>query len=156
KKASLVSFSLPSTIRLSPAKDQAGNKISNDSTKNTAVLNLGPSLGSRTIGLTGALHANINFNDAFDGGSLGDVKISLPSDTSALTTTGVPLLSNSNARASGPTAPEAELVNLVVLNAGGGTLAITDGHTGTTISAPFAPSPGGPGNPTAFDGNFLA
>src|SRR4051794_26416895 len=64
KKASLVSFSLPSTIRLTPAKDQAGKFISNDTTNNTARLDLGPSLGARTIGLTGILHANINFNDA--------------------------------------------------------------------------------------------
>jgi hypothetical protein len=159
KKASLVSFSLPSTIRLTPAKDQNGNYITNDTTKNTAVLNLGPSLGSRTIGLTGALHANINFNDAFDGGSLGDVKISLPADTSALTTTGVPLLTNSNARASSPQiAPEAELINMIIPNAAAGaTLAITNGHTGTVITAPFAVTgPGTGGAPTAFDTALLA
>jgi hypothetical protein len=159
KQASLVSFSLPSTIRLSPAKDQNGNIITNDTTKNTAVLNLGPSLGSRTIGLTGALHANINFNDAFDGGSLGDVKISLPSDTSALTTTGVPLLTNSNARATAATiAPEAELINLIIPNAAAGaTIAITNGHTGTTITAPFAVTSALTGGaPTAMDTALLA
>src|SRR3954447_110672 len=131
KKASQVSFSLPSTIRLTPAKDQAGNPISNDTTQNTAVLDLGPSLGSRTIGLTGNLHANINFNDAFDGGALGDVKISLPPDTSALQTTGVSLLTNSNARESAATlAPEEELVNIVVSDSeliSGSHLSITDG-----------------------------
>jgi hypothetical protein len=158
KKASLVSFSLPSTIRLTPAKDQNGNFISNDTTKNTAVLNLGPSLGSRTIGLTGALHANINFNDAFDGGSLGDVKIALPPDTSALTTTSVPLLTNSNTRESAATiAPENELVNMVIPNsAAGSLLAITNGQTGTLIQATFQPT--GPltgGAPTAFDTALL-
>ena len=48
-----VSFSLPSTIRLSPAKNQAGTPLNNTDShvSNTATLNLGPSLGSHTIGL---------------------------------------------------------------------------------------------------------
>src|SRR4051795_12869653 len=62
KKASLVSFSLPSTIRLDAVNDQAGNH----GAQNTATLDLGPSLGTRSINLGGSLHANINFNDAFD------------------------------------------------------------------------------------------
>src|SRR3954465_4043248 len=56
KKASLVSFSLPSTIRLDAVNDQAGNH----GAQNTATLDLGPSLGTRSINLGGSLHANIN------------------------------------------------------------------------------------------------
>src|SRR4051812_19368420 len=77
KKASLVSFSLPSTIRLDQAAGQTGQHES-DYPRSRAILDLGPSLGTRTIPLSGVLHANINFNDAFDGGHLGDVRITLP------------------------------------------------------------------------------
>jgi hypothetical protein len=100
KKASLVSFSLPSTIRLDPFAGQNGERVTTGSDaypRSRAILDLGPSLGVRTIPLSGSLHANINFNDAFDGGHLGDVRISLPPDPSAtLSTTAVPLLTNTN------------------------------------------------------------
>ena len=92
KKASLVDFVLPTTIRLNPATDQHGHFATSD---DAASLDLGPSLGSRTVGLGGEVHANIEFNDAFDGGNLGDVRITLPSDGSRdITSTSVPLLTN--------------------------------------------------------------
>jgi len=51
KQASVVNFALPATIRLTPAKDQNGHNVTNDLVNNTANLDLGPSLGSRTVGL---------------------------------------------------------------------------------------------------------
>lgn len=94
KQASVVNFALPATIRLTPAKDQNGHNVTNDLVNNTANLDLGPSLGSRTVGLGGKLHATINFSDAYDGGHVGDVKLTLPADGAQLTSTSVPLLSN--------------------------------------------------------------
>src|SRR2546423_381318 len=67
---------------------------------NQATLDLGPSLGVRSIGLGGYVPAEINFNDAFDGGQLGDVRLNIPGNStrpSAVTTTSVPLLANPNA-----------------------------------------------------------
>jgi len=167
KKASIVSFTLPTTIRLLPASDQQGHHKANAQTTltpggcnacsqlnvgdtsgfqpgqnvfvgvgsglnesqliksvgattinlvqglvnnhpagdtvstlpggaNTASLDLGPSLGSRTIGLGGKIRAQINFNDAFDSGQVGEVKLSIPSAGSDLRSTSVPLLENPN------------------------------------------------------------
>ncbi len=65
---------------------------------NTATLDLGPSLGTRTLGLGGKLPATIEFSDSYDGGGLGNVKLVLPSGGEAqgfgLTTTSIPLLTN--------------------------------------------------------------
>jgi len=138
KKASLVSFSLPSTIRLDPVVDQAGN-IAGDP-QSRAFLNLGPSLGQRTIPLSGSLHANINFNDAFDGGHLGDVRITLPPDPSAtLKTTAVPLLTNPNVTETNTKAPQDEidsfaLVGLTGSTSGNYTLKVGSPSLGTTTA----------------------
>jgi hypothetical protein len=97
KKASLVDFKLPTTIRLNPAKDQNGNFVNSD---DQASIDLGPSLGVRTVGLGGKIPAVIEFNDAYDGGTLGDVRITLPPAASVadrgVTTTSVPLLTNAD------------------------------------------------------------
>lgn len=177
KQASQVNFTLPSTIRLLPAKDHDGNRIPNVQTTTTAPntagdtsitvadtaglaagqvifigiatadnegraiasiagstinlnaplvnnhisgvtvstlpnganyasLDLGPSLGSRTIGLGGYIRADINFNDAFDGGNLGDVNLKLLPGGD-LRTTSVGLLANPNV--TDETAPENEI-----------------------------------------------
>jgi hypothetical protein len=98
RQASLVQFSLPVTIRLNPA----GLPVTNLQ-DNNATLNLGPSLGAHTIGLTGKLHATITFVSAFDAGQPGNVNLVLtPDNTSGLATTSVPLLSNSNVTGAGP------------------------------------------------------
>ncbi|MDT7546100.1 MAG: hypothetical protein QOE99_2210, partial [Actinomycetota bacterium] len=87
KKASLVNFKLPVTIRL-----RGSNAASNP---NSANLDLGASLGRRQVNLGGSLAAEIVFHDSFDGGALGNVDLSiLPSSTKTLTTTSIPLLWN--------------------------------------------------------------
>lgn len=84
KKASLVNFQLPVTIRLT-------------GTTNRATIDLGPSLGTRSIGLGGSLPAELVFHDAFDGGSLGTVDLNLlAGGPGGLTTTSIPLLSNTD------------------------------------------------------------
>ncbi len=88
KKASLVNFKLPVTIRL-----RSSNVATNP---NTAALDLGASLGKRSLGLGGSLSGEIVFHDAYDGGALGNVDITLTPSSKALTTTSVPLLWNSN------------------------------------------------------------
>ena len=141
KKASVVSFTLPTTVRLLPASNQSGGHVSNDNARlqNNANLDLGPSLGARSIGLGGAIHANINFNDAFDGGNLGDVKLSIPSDSARLSSTGVPLLANSNTSDPGHPAPEAELQTTVFGTAGAGApISVTAGTNITTFT--YAPA----------------
>lgn len=165
KKASQVNWTLPTTIRLLPVKDQAGTRVANVETTlaapanandtsitvadatgftvgsvafvgvgtstndartvtgispgnvltlsaglpnnhgagqrvstlpngaNYATLDLGPSLGARSIGLGGYVNADINFNDAFDGGNLGDVKVAIKPG-GGISTTSVALLAN--------------------------------------------------------------
>jgi hypothetical protein len=135
KKASIVNFTLPATIRLLPAKDQFNHFVSNDDPKlgNNANLDLGPSLGTRTVGLGGKLRAEIQFNDAFDGGHLGDVKLNIPTTGSAVTSTSVPLLANPNTTAQ--TAPENELFKAVISTAAPN-FTITDGtDTTPTLNA---------------------
>jgi hypothetical protein len=87
KKASLVNFTLPVTIRL-----RGSSAATNP---NNANIDLGPSLGQREIDLGGKLAAEIVFADSFDGGALGNVKLNiLPSTTKSLTSTSIPLLWN--------------------------------------------------------------
>lgn len=87
KKASLVNFTLPVTIRLRGSSTPAN--------PNQANVDLGPSLGQREIDLGGSLAAQIQFHDSFDGGALGNVDLSiLPSATKSLTSTSIPLLWN--------------------------------------------------------------
>ena len=91
KKASLVNFTLPVTVRLRQS-DQSSNP-------NSASIDLGASLGQRTINLGGTLPAQIRFHDAYDGGALGNVDLKLIRSTapgSGLTSTSIPLLWNSD------------------------------------------------------------
>jgi hypothetical protein len=111
KRASLVDFQLPVTIKLrQPCSTADGTQVSdppigvkcagsgtglNQEGNNTANIDLGPSLGQRTIQLGGSLKARIDFADSFDGGALGNVKLSLlPDATKGLTTSSIPLLWN--------------------------------------------------------------
>jgi hypothetical protein len=88
KKASLVNFKLPVTIQLRGSSSATANP-------NSANIDLGPSLGQRSISLGGKLKAEIQFADSFDGGALGNVNLKiLPSTTAALTSTSIPLLWN--------------------------------------------------------------
>jgi len=94
KKASLVNFKLPVTIRLR-SSDTAANP-------NNANIDLGASLGRREIDLGGSLAAEIVFHDSYDGGALGNVDVNiLPSTTRNLTSTSVPLLWNNQVSAPG-------------------------------------------------------
>jgi hypothetical protein len=89
KKASLVNFKLPVTLRLR----SAGGATPAPS----ATADLGESLGSRKIVLGGALAGEIEFHDSFDGGALGNVDLKLlPSDTKFLRSSAIPLLWNTD------------------------------------------------------------
>ena len=122
KKAALVNFNLPVTIRLrgvpsSPSSPNTTNgnycydnanqvpfntscTAYNGSNPNIANINLGPSLGQRQVSLGGALSGNIVFHDSYDGGALGNVDLELKPDTNStgpdhtLKTTSIPLLWN--------------------------------------------------------------
>jgi hypothetical protein len=87
KKASLVDFKLPITVRLrTPGTGALANA-------NTANLDLGASLGQRQLSLSGSLLGYIQFHDSFDGGSLGNVDVVLQ-DGGAIKTSSLPLLWN--------------------------------------------------------------
>ncbi len=86
KKASLVNFTLPVTVKL--RNDNANNP-------NNATIDLGASLGQRSIYLGGKLPAEIQFADSYDGGALGNVKLALL-EGGGLTTTSIPLLWNTD------------------------------------------------------------
>jgi lysophospholipase L1-like esterase len=88
KRASLVNFKLPITVRL-----RSSNVASNP---NSANLDLGASLGKRQIGLGGSLAGEIVFHDSYDGGALGNVDVTLNPGPKSLTTTSVPLLWNTD------------------------------------------------------------
>ncbi len=116
RKAALVNFNLPVTIRLRNPCDTAQNPTGstspggallttqncatqgtalNERTVPSAKVNLGPSLGTREVAVGGSLAAVVQFNDTYDGGALGNVSIKiLPSTTKFLTTSSVPLLWN--------------------------------------------------------------
>jgi hypothetical protein len=119
RKAALVNFSLPVTIRLrnpcttengaNPAPTVGGNPVGvalstncltqgtalNERTLPSAKVNLGPSLGTRDVAVGGSLAGVVQFNDTYDGGALGNVSIKiLPSTKKFLTTSSVPLLWN--------------------------------------------------------------
>ena len=119
RKAALVNFKLPVTIRLrnpcttengaNPAPTVGGNPVGvalstncltqgtalNQRTTPSASVNLGPSLGTRQIAVGGSLSAVVEFSDTYDGGALGNVNIKLLSSTKHfLSTSSVPLLWN--------------------------------------------------------------
>ena len=94
REAGVVQFQLPVTIRLNPSPFSAAGVTNIQD--NRAQLDLGPSLGNHTVGLTGSLHATITFVSAFDAGQPGDVNLTLTPSTGGITSTSVPLLSNGN------------------------------------------------------------
>jgi hypothetical protein len=94
KRASLVNFKLPVTIRLRDS--------SSANNPNSANVDLGASLGQREVDLGGKLAAEIVFHDSYDGGALGNVDLSiLPSATKSLTSTSIPLLWNTDVSRAG-------------------------------------------------------
>jgi hypothetical protein len=118
KKAALVNFKLPVTLRLrggntptgpcngftapSGACQPTGNVVPGNSNPNLATVDLGASLGTRSVALGGKLAAEIVFRDSFDGGALGNVDlVILPSSTKALSSTSIPLLWNDQITAPG-------------------------------------------------------
>jgi len=116
RKAALVNFKLPVTIRLrnacensqNPAPTVGGNPVGlalstnclqqgtalNQRTVPSANVNLGPSLGTRSVAIGGALAAVVEFSDTYDGGALGNVNIKILPGNKTLTTSSVPLLWN--------------------------------------------------------------
>src|SRR4051794_39168566 len=88
KRASLVNFKLPITVRLRGATSSTN--------PNLAKIDLGASLGQRSIGLGGSLSGEIVFHDSYDGGALGNVDVNLNPGPKSLTTTSVPLLWNTD------------------------------------------------------------
>ena len=118
RKAALVNFKLPVTIRLrnpcstrtartrlrpsavTPSASrcsqnclQQGTAL-NQRTVPSANVNLGPSLGTRAVAIGGALAAVVEFSDTYDGGALGNVNIKILPGNKTLTTSSVPLLWN--------------------------------------------------------------
>src|SRR3954469_3615578 len=79
KKASLVNFRLPITVRL--------RNSTVTSNPNVANIALGASLGQRSIGLGGSLAGEIVFHDSFDGGAMGNVDLDLNPGTKRLLST---------------------------------------------------------------------
>jgi hypothetical protein len=110
RKAALVNFKLPVTIRLrgecpagsggaaicpSDTVGTRGNTGLNERGTASANVDLGPSLGQRPVNLRGSLAAEVQFRDSYDGGALGNVSIEiLPSNTKTIGTNSVPLLWN--------------------------------------------------------------
>jgi hypothetical protein len=109
RRAALVDFQLPVTIRLrNPCMSASGMNPApgfgqNCTTQGTALnqrivptarVNLGPSLGTRELAISGALSAVVEFQDTYDGGALGNVNIKLLPGDKTLRTSSVPLLWN--------------------------------------------------------------
>jgi len=151
KKASLVNFKLPVTIRLRGSSAATNPNVAN--------IDLGASLGQREIDLGGSLAAEIVFHDSYDGGALGNVDVNILPGPKSLTSTSIPLLWNT--QVSDPTTswdsnllgnpagyPGPGCGNVLDSNAGTGG-AGAPGSTGNNI--PFGrlalPTPGGPGLP---------
>jgi len=93
KKASLVNFKLPVTVRLRGS--------SAETNPNQANIDLGASLGQREIELGGKLAAEIVFHDSYDGGALGNVDVNILKGPKSLTSTSVPLLWNDQVNSAG-------------------------------------------------------
>jgi hypothetical protein len=99
KKASLVNFTLPITVKLRNSGN--GTPQGPGSNPNYATLDLGASLGKREVDLGGSLAGEIQFHDSFDGGALGNVDLTLDAGPKSLTTTSIPLLWNPNVSGAG-------------------------------------------------------
>ena len=115
RKAALVNFKLPVTLRLRGSNTPGTcNGFSTSSCNpttgvtpgnanpNKATVDLGASLGKREVDLGGKLAAEIVFRDSYDGGALGNVDLTiLPSSTKSLTSTSIPLLWNDQVTSAG-------------------------------------------------------
>jgi hypothetical protein len=96
RKAALVNFRLPITVRLRTGdKPATPTNEAATANPNAASIDLGASLGSRQINLGGSLAGELVFHDSFDGGALGNVDLDLRPGTKSLTSTSIPLLWNS-------------------------------------------------------------
>ena len=178
RRAALVNFKLPVTIRLrntcmsdngqnpAPAPAQTcatqGTAL-NQRTLPTAAINLGPSLGTREVVISGALAAVVEFQDVYDGGSLGNVNIKLLPGDKTLLTSSVPLLWNDDisstatrsdanwlaslARPGGDLAALQSYADGPAADQGCGDWATTAGEGGS-----FASAPAGPGYKALFHG----
>src|SRR4051794_2105660 len=141
RRASLVNFHLPITVRL-----RQSTSVNNP---NTANLDLGASLGRRQLGLGGSLAGEIVFHDSYEGGALGNVDVQLNPGPKALTTTSVPLLWNE--QVTNPATTIAPNFNLGAGAAGCGNFhgadpLVVGGHT----TVPYWPTQ------AAFDANNTA
>ena len=116
RRASLVDFKLPVTIRLRTGSDPATTNV------NRATIDLGASLGRREVELDGSLAAEIQFHDTYDGGALGNVDVDILSSPEsspfALRSTSVPLLWNESTKA-GSYAPGAPAMGCGDFTGGG-------------------------------------
>src|SRR3954447_3785708 len=121
KRASLVNFRLPITVRL--------RNSTVASNPNTANLDLGASLGKRQLDLGGSLSGEIVFHDSYDGGALGTVDVQLSPGPKALTTTSVPLLWNTDV-----TDPTTSIAPTFKLGAGNPGCGNFHGNSPVTIS----------------------
>ena len=104
RKAGLVHFVLPVTVRLRGSNNStSASPVYDDVNPNSATVDLGSSLGNRTVNLGGSLPAEVEFNDQYDGGALGNVRINLSPGGQGLTSTSIPLLWNKNVSTLGST-----------------------------------------------------
>jgi hypothetical protein len=146
KKASLVNFTLPITVKL-----RGYNAATNP---NFATLDLGPSLGQREIDLGGSLAGEIQFHDSFDSGALGNVDLTLDeSATKQLTSTSIPLLWNADVSNGGvPSAFHTWDTGLATHNAADGGCSTFTGTSALAfdpINVPFVLSGGAQTDPFA-------
>jgi hypothetical protein len=162
RRASLVDFRLPVTLRLRTGDDPSTPNVDESATRNPnrATVDLGASLGRREVDLGGTLAAEIVFSDSYDGGALGNVKIDLlPSATKSLETTSIPLVWNDSVWTDSTTRWDADAVNELI-NAGNevtkpgcgdfdsSTSDLSKAIAGNLIFARgYLPVPGGPGLP---------
>jgi hypothetical protein len=150
KRASLVNFKLPITIRLRTGDIPGTPTVNEAAGRNTnrATLDLGASLGTRDVYLGGSLAAELTFHDSYSGGALGNVDLDiLPSTSKSLTSTSIPLLWNTQVTG-GTTRWDANA--LALGNPAAGALAGCGNFTGSSnlpFGPGFQPSAGGPGLP---------
>jgi hypothetical protein len=147
KKASLVNFKLPVTVRLRTGDIPATTGINEAATNNTnsALIDLGASLGQRQVNLGGSLPAEISFKDSYDGGALGNVDLEiLPSATKTLSSTSIPLLWNTQVSQAGTRYDSNFLTGLPDSFDGCGDF---QNSSNLQFGAGFLPTLGGPGLP---------
>ena len=90
----------PSPLVLSQGCHTQGTALNQRSIP-TANVNLGPSLGTRSVAIAGALAAVVEFQDTYDGGALGNVNLKILPGNKTLTTSSVPLLWNKDITGAG-------------------------------------------------------